>query len=79
MTDQGKGHIYCSDLEFVQAYPQPNNNNKKKKRRGLPCERAARFDAEDQPQALWQIAAFAFTPINCFNFFLATSRPKIRL
>lgn len=32
MTDQGKGHIYCSDLEFVQAYPQPNNNNKKKKR-----------------------------------------------
>lgn len=28
MTDQGKGHIYCSDLEFVQAYPQPNNKKK---------------------------------------------------
>lgn len=43
------------------------------------CKRAACSDAEDQPQALWQIAAFAFTHINCFNVFLATSRPKIRL
>lgn len=78
ITDQGKGHVYCLHLSFVQVYAQPSEKSKAADCHAKRHRHLAPTPNTSSKGALAHHTIYFHLHINCFNFFPTTSRLKIK-